>query len=64
MLGFATSLALPLDQVDLELKYIAVDSYQSDDFRQLSFPEGAIIVVVEKTDDGETVPADPLYQLL
>ena len=55
MLGFATSLALSLDEVDLELKYVAVDSYQSDDFRQLNFPEGAIIVVVEMTDDGEKV---------
>ena len=59
MLGFATSLALSLDQVDMELKYIAIDSYQSDDFRQLTFPKGAIIVVVEMTEDGEIVPADP-----
>ena len=55
MLGFVGSMALPLDQVDPELKYQTIDSYQTDDDRQLNFPEGAILVVVECSEDGEFI---------
>lgn len=53
MLGFVSSVALPMDEIDPELKYIAIDTYQSADSSQLCFPEGAILVVVEKTEDGQ-----------
>ena len=53
MLGFVCSIALPLADIDPTLKYIAIDKYESEDPRQLCFPEGAIVVVVEKSEDGQ-----------
>ena len=53
MLGFVSSLALPLADIDPALKYVAIDTYNSEDPRQLCFPEGATIVVVEKSEDGQ-----------
>ena len=52
-LGFVSSVALKLQEVDPSLKYVAIDSYSSTDSRQISFPEGAVLIVVEKSEDGE-----------
>ena len=54
-LGFLSSVALESQEVDPSLKYIAIDSYSTTDPRQISFPEGAILIVVEKSEDGEWV---------
>ena len=52
-LGFVSSVALDSHEVAPSLKYIAIDSYSTTDARQISFPEGATLVVVEKSEDGE-----------
>ena len=55
-LGFVSSAALSeriIEEVDLILKYVAIEDYTSDDPRQISFVEGAELIVIEKSEDGE-----------
>jgi hypothetical protein len=60
VMGFAASLlpviyhstkisneALPL------YEYISVSSYETDDDRQISFPDGAVMTILEKSEDGQ-----------
>ena len=35
------------------LEYIAIDDYETDDSKQISFPERAILTVIEKSEDGK-----------
>lgn len=38
--------------IDQNFEYVAIDSYQSSDTRQLSFHEGAVLAIIEKSEDG------------
>ena len=44
-----------LEEIDSSLKYVAIEDYQTDDGRQMSFMEGDHLVVVDKSEDGECV---------
>ena len=35
------------------LQYVAICEYETADERQLSFPEGAVILVIDKSEDGQ-----------
>lgn len=35
------------------LEYVAIDDYNTEDTRQVSFPEGAVLIVIEKSEDGK-----------
>ena len=35
------------------LSYTALDNYETDDTRQLSFPIGAVLTIIEKSEDGK-----------
>ena len=35
------------------MKYIALTDYSTDDPRQVCFKEGSLLIVVEKSGDGE-----------
>lgn len=35
------------------MKYVAIDSYVSNSETTLSFPDGAIVIVIEQSEDGE-----------
>ena len=35
------------------LSYTALDNYKTDDTRQLSFPVGAVLTIIEKSEDGK-----------
>ena len=48
-LGFVSS-----TEVDPVLEYIAVEDYFSSDLRQISFSEGTRLILLEKSDDGES----------
>ena len=39
--------------IDPDLKYRATWEYETIDHRQLSFPEGAVIVIIDKSEDGQ-----------
>ena len=54
ILGFVTSVVFSPQDIDIDpsLKYIAIDDYDTKDERQLSFTEGAVLVIVEKSEDG------------
>ena len=41
--------------VETFMKYVAIDSYESKDERTLSFPDGAILIIIEQSEDGEWV---------
>lgn len=41
------------DVDDIELKYVAVQSYNSEDERQLCFKKDELLLVVEKSEDGK-----------
>lgn len=54
-LGFVSSAALTEDvlhEIDSMWKYIAIEDYSSDDPRQISFTEGAELIVIETSEDG------------
>ena len=46
----ATSTVAPV------LSYTALDDYETDDTRQLSFPVGAVLTIIEKSEDGKRLP--------
>ena len=35
-----------------ELKYVAIEDYETDDPRQLSFIKEEVVLVIEKSEDG------------
>ena len=39
-------------KVDPEMKYVAVEDYVTSDPRQLGFNHGDLMIVLEKSDDG------------
>ena len=53
-LGFVSSLALKEMEIDPALKYVAIEDYTTDDPRQISFTMGTTLIVVEKSEDGES----------
>ena len=53
-LGFVCSMALGEEEIDPTLKYIATEDYTTDDPRQISFTMGTTLIVVEKSEDGES----------
>ncbi len=52
-LGFVSSAAL--GEINSSLKYNAIDDYFPDDGRQISFLKGEVLIVVDKSEDGELV---------
>ncbi len=66
VLGFATSVVLNDDtdqatptpssvrdaNINPDLKYSAICEYETTDSRQLSFPEDAVIAIIDKSEDG------------
>lgn len=40
------------EYIDPDLKYYATWDYETTDQRQLSFPEGAVIVIIDRSEDG------------
>ena len=62
VLGFVTSIVSPdtdhlrpqddSDAINTDLKYRAVCDYETSDVRQLSFLEGAMVIVIDKSEDG------------
>lgn len=58
ILGFpsptsTTSSSFTSDDQDPDSQYIAVQAYHTEDSSQLSFPTGAIMDILEKSDDGK-----------
>ncbi len=52
-LGFVSSIIPEEADSPLIQKYTAIEDYFPDDSRQVSFSRGDVLIVVEKSEDGE-----------
>ncbi len=51
--GASQSSAIDAAKVDSEMKYVAIEDYSTTDPRQLSFKQGDLMIILEKSEDGE-----------